>query len=127
MNKEQLENNLKEVIELYNNLQWSLHDLLEWVKNPWRERMHLDEFLSFLNLEKNEESRYAAYTRIANLRENSLWLYLEKKWFSDSEIREKYDLSYKFVCDFHSEIQAVLITVIGAYFGSRGLEKYKQK
>ena len=35
MNKEQLENNLKEVIELYNNLQWSLHDLLDWVKKSW--------------------------------------------------------------------------------------------
>ena len=112
MNKEKLENNLKEVISLYNNLQWSLHDLLKWVNSPWNERMHLDDFLDFLWLEKTEESRYAAYTRVSNLQENSLELYLEKKWFTDEEIKNKLDLSYWFVCEFHSEIQAVLIAVI---------------
>lgn len=112
MNKEQLEGNLKEIIELYNNLQKSLHDLLKWVKENGNERNILDEFLDFLSLEKNEESRYAAYTRIANLQETSLELYLKKLNFSEDEIKWKLNQSYKFVCDFHSEVQALIITVI---------------
>ncbi len=112
MNKKQIEKNLKEIIELYNNLQSSLHDLLKWVKNDWPEREHLDEFLDYVWIEKNEETRFAAYSRISTLHENALELYLEKNDFSKKDKRKVLDKSYDFVCDFHSEIQAVLISVI---------------
>lgn len=112
MKKKILEKNLKEIIELYNNLQSSLHDLLKWVNQEGSERNILNEFLDFVWLEKNEETRFASYSRIVNLNENSLELFMEKTEFSEKEKREKLDLSYKFVCEFHSEIQAVIISVI---------------
>jgi len=112
MNKIQIENNLKQIIELYNNLQKSLHDLLKWVKKDWPERKILDEFLDFVEIEKNEETRFAAYSRISSLYENALELYLENNNFSEIVKRKTLDKSYNFVCDFHSEIQAVLISVI---------------
>jgi len=39
-------------------------------------------------------------------------LYLENNNFSEIVKRKTLDKSYNFVCDFHSEIQAVLISVI---------------
>ncbi|MBT3727083.1 hypothetical protein HOG21_05385 [bacterium] len=39
---------------------------------------------------------------------------MEKSGFSEKNIFEKLDLSYNLVCEFHSEIQAVIITVIEA-------------
>ena len=114
MNKEQLEKNLKEIIDLYNNLQSWLHDLQKGVKNIWSARDNLDEFLDFVWLEKNEETRFAAYSRIAWLHENALELYLKNNEYSDFNKRKILDLSYNFVCDFHSEIQAVIISVIEA-------------
>jgi hypothetical protein len=56
------------------------------------------------------------------LRENALELYLDNRKVNNNsplEELEKYeskrkimDLSYNFICDFHSEIQSVLISVI---------------
>ena len=112
MNKQELENNIKEIIELYNNLQKSLHDTLKWVKENCRERDILEEFIWFLWIENTEETRFAAYSRIVWLHENALELYLNKTNLSDNEKRDKIDLSYKFVADYHSEIQALIITVI---------------
>ena len=125
MNKQELENNLKEIIKLYNNLQKWLHDTLKWVKEDCREREILNEFIAFVWLENTEEARFAAYSRIIWLHENALELYMDKNFKktspqpSPSQEREQYeykkqilDLSYKFVADYHSEIQAVIITVI---------------
>lgn len=121
MNKIEIEQNIKEIIELYNNLQSSINDLLKWVSEEWSQRYMLDDFLDFVWLEKNEESRYAAYVRIANLKEEPLVLYMENNppleppYIWDELEKEKIrilDLAYKFVCDFHSEVQAVIISVI---------------
>ncbi len=111
MEQIELENNLKEIIELYKNLQLGINDLVNWINKEWKHRIILDEFLDFIWLEKNEETRYIAYSRIANLKEEPLILYIDKSSFIENKI-EKIDLSYKYVCDFHSEIQAVLISVI---------------
>ena len=48
MNKKELEKNLWQIIELYNNLQKNINSLLEWVNNEWKERKILDDFLGFL-------------------------------------------------------------------------------
>ncbi|MFC1798040.1 hypothetical protein ACFLY2_02700 [Patescibacteria group bacterium] len=39
-------------------------------------------------------------------------LYMDKQNYSDEEKTSKLDLAYKFAADFHSEIQAVIISVI---------------
>lgn len=112
MNKKEIEKNLGEIIKLYNSLQNWLHDLLKWIKQEGKERWILDDFLNYLWLEKNDETRYVAYTRIVSLKEDSLELYLEKLDLVEKEKRKIIDLSYNYVCDFHSEIQAVIISVI---------------
>lgn len=121
MNKIEIEQNIKEIIELYNNLHTSINDLLKWVKEQWSQRNMLDDFLDYIWLEKNEETRYAAYSRIVNFKEEPLVLFLENNpplsppYLWNELIQEKIrilDLSYKFVCDFHSEVQAVIISVI---------------
>lgn len=112
MNKEELEKNIKEIIELYNSLQKGLHNLLKWVKQDGKERIILDDFLDFIGVEKNDETRYWAYSRISWLHENALELYLDNSIKTETEKRKILDDSYKFVCDFHSEIQAVIISVI---------------
>lgn len=56
MNKQQLEKNIKEIIELYNNLQKALHSHLKWVKEKCREREILNEFLEYIWIENNEET-----------------------------------------------------------------------
>lgn len=112
MIKIELENNLKEIIDLYNNLQSSVHDLLRWVNEEGSQRVMLDDFLDFVWIDISEETRYAAYARISNLKEEPLVLYLDNQWVSDDYKNKKLDLAYKFVCDFYSEIQAVIISVI---------------
>ncbi len=114
MNKIELEKNLEQIIDLYNNLQKSLHDIFDWVKNETEWRKHLDDFLNYVWLDKNEETRFAAYSRIVDLKENALELYLEKQKISEEEKREKINKSYEFVAEFYSEVQAVIISVIEA-------------
>ena len=114
MNKIELEGNLLQIIEYYKNLQTSIQDLLVWVNLEWSQRVMLDDFLDFVWLDINEETRYAAYSRISNLTEDPLVLYLDNQWLSDELKIKKLDLAYKFVCDFYSEVQAVLISVIEA-------------
>jgi hypothetical protein len=74
--------------------------------------MILDDFLNFINIENNEETRFVAYSRISGLRESALELYLENNDFSEIEKRETLDNSYRFVSIFYSEIQAVIIMFI---------------
>lgn len=117
MNKIQLEKNINEINCIYKNIQKNIQDLQLWIKKDWEQRVLLDEFLDFLWLEKNEESRYAAYSRIANLKEESLILYIEKNfnliWEDLNEEKNKLlDLSYKFTSDFHSKVQLMLISII---------------
>lgn len=112
MNKEQLEQNIKEILELYKNIQSGIHDLLKWVKNDSEPNEILDEFLNFVWLENSEETRYTAYSRIVNLNEEPLLLYIDKMGLSDEYKFKMLDLAYDFVCNFYSEIQAMIITVI---------------
>ncbi len=121
MNRQELEQNIKDVLELYKSLQSNINDLLKWVKEEGGHRVMLDDFLDYIWLDKNEETRYAAFARIAQLKEVPLILYMDTNppisppYIWDELEKEKIrilDLAYKFVCDFHSEVQAVIISVI---------------
>ncbi|MDP2091071.1 MAG: invasion protein CiaB [Candidatus Gracilibacteria bacterium] len=121
MNKQEIEQNLNEIIKLYKSLQSNINDLLKGVKQDGSQRVMLDDFLDYIGLDKNDETRYAAYARIALLKEDPLILYMDNNppirppYLGDELEKEKIrilDLAYKFVCDFHSEVQAVIISVI---------------
>lgn len=112
MDKNQIELNIVEIVEIYNDAQNKINDLLKWVKEKCDEVLVLDEYLDTIGIEKNEQTRYSAFMSIAWLNENPLELVLEKGDFTEEQKRNIFDLSYKFVWEFHSKIQLAIITFI---------------
>lgn len=104
MKKEVLEQNIKEIIAFYNNINSWLNNILIWVKENTEEREVLNDFLFYIWIESNEETRLCAYFRLIWLNESSLSLYLDNNNFSKEKKDEILDLSYEYVVDFHSEI-----------------------
>ena len=61
----------------------------------------VESFLAELALEKSDEHRMAALTRIVNLREDALEQVLQKLELTQSEILDKKEQAYLFVSRFH--------------------------
>ncbi len=113
MDKITIENNLKTIIDYNNRVNSSLKEIYFWVANDDEYREILEEFLGYVWLDSNYETRLGAYFRLIDLRENSLVLYMEKNNFSEEKKDEVLDLSYEYVSDFHFELQSSLIDFIG--------------
>jgi uncharacterized protein YdiU (UPF0061 family) len=79
MNKEIFEENLQVFLNFYKAKQAELNELKLGLEENGEKRDILDSFLSFLNLEKSDETRYAAYMRLGQLKEDALKLCLEKQ------------------------------------------------
>ncbi len=112
MDKKTIENNLKTIIDYNREVSSSLKNIYSWVANDDENREILEEFLSYVWLESNEETRLGAYFRLIELKENSLVLYMEKLNFSQEKKDEVLDLSYEYVSEFHFELQNNLIDFI---------------
>lgn len=112
MDKIEIEENIKKIVSYNKEVSKNLKTLFEWVENESESREILEEFLEYIWLENNAETRLWAYFRIVELRENSLVLYMEKAWFSQEQIDEFLDLSYNYVSDFYSDIQKSLLNYI---------------
>ena len=112
MTKTELENNIQKIIGLFTENQNKLHNLYAGVESEWIERDTLDDFLEALKLEKNSETRFAAYTRIWDLKEDPLVLYLENNWKSEKEIQGILDAAYAYVKSYHFDIHAGFIANI---------------
>jgi hypothetical protein len=95
MNKETIEKNISDIILFYNNINSSLNDILSWVKKDWEQKEILEDFLDYIWIESNEETRLCAYFRLIWLKENSLELYIENNSFSVERRDEILDLSYE--------------------------------
>jgi hypothetical protein len=78
MNKQTFEKNIQIFLNFYKAKQDELNNLEKGIKNENEQRYILDAFLDFLEIEKDQETRYAAYMRLAMLKEDALKLYLEK-------------------------------------------------
>ena len=104
MNKETMEKNIQIFLNYYKAKQSQLNGLEDWIKNEWINRDILDSFLWFLEVPADEESRYAAYMRLAMLKEDSLKLVLEKQGLDEDQMAEVLYEAFIFVKNFHSDI-----------------------
>ncbi len=77
-----MEANFRKINEYYKAQQFEILDLIKWVKENNEQRVILDKLLDLLELEKNEETRYVAYSRISWLRDSKLILFLDNNSFS---------------------------------------------
>ncbi|NVP17931.1 invasion protein CiaB [Candidatus Gracilibacteria bacterium] len=112
MDKITIENNLKTIIDYNREVNSSLKKIYSGVANDDEYREILEEFLDYVGLESNDETRLGAYFRLIELRENSLVLYMEKNNFSEEKKDEVLDLSYEYTSDFHFELQSDLIDFV---------------
>lgn len=87
----------------------SLNELSKGIKESWSERATLDFFLDTLEIEKNEETRYIAYERVAKLREDSLLNFISKSEFSKEEKNIILAKAFRFVQEFHDQLHHSLI------------------
>ena len=110
MDKKTFENNLQVFLNFYKAKQSELNDLKIWLEIESEQRNILDAFLDFLSLEKNEETRYAAYMRLWQLKEDALKLCLEKQWKISEEIPEILYEAYIFVKNYHNDIFSEIIS-----------------
>ncbi len=63
----------------------------------------VDEFLSFVGIEKNSDSIMATLTRVVNLREDALEQVLQKMGYHSDDIIAKKELAYEFCARIHLE------------------------
>jgi hypothetical protein len=104
MTKEQFLINISHILEYYKWKQSELRNLNLWVSNVWPEREVLNTFLDAIGLEKNEETYYAAFMRLAMLKEEALSLYLDKK-MSEEESQNILLKAYNYCALYHTAIQ----------------------
>ena len=90
----------------------ALNNLTEGIKTPGKKREILDALLDFCGLEKTEESRYAAYIRIAKMWEDNLINYLGKTGFSKEAKENILKKAYSFVADYHGKLHENLLAEI---------------
>ncbi|MCP4523650.1 MAG: invasion protein CiaB [Candidatus Gracilibacteria bacterium] len=109
MEKIIFEKNIQIFLGFYKTKQIELNSLSAGLEKEGEQRNILETFLEFLGLEKNDESRYAAYMRLAQLKENSLKLYLEKIGISSEEIPDRLYEVYLFVKNYHNDIFSEII------------------
>lgn len=69
----------------------------------------VNEFLSFIGVERNSDSTMAALTRIVNLREDALEQVLEKMGYHSDDIIAKKELAYEFSTRIHIERHELLL------------------
>ena len=102
------EPNINEVLDIYKEKQNDGRDLLNWVNNEWEERDVLDSFLEEINLPKNKETRFAIFSRVVNLNEAPLKVYMNNIKFSNrwQEIilKKAYNLTEKFQVQMQDKI-----------------------
>ncbi len=87
----------------------TLNRLALWIETPWDEQKILDTLLQNLGLTQTRESRYAAYMRIALLREDGLRNFLESEKYPKEEQNTILSKAYEFVEKYHGNIHTRLL------------------
>ena len=85
MDKNLFENDIKSIISYNNEVLSSLKNMYSGLDSDNEYREILDEFLDYVWLEINKETRLGAYFRIVDLHENSLELYMDANNFEKSK------------------------------------------
>lgn len=106
----EIEKNIKKVLTIYRHKQKHLWELSKWIKSTkWKNKEILDSFLDELWLEKNKETRFIAFSRIGDLNESPLKIFIEKNAIDDKKALELLDRSYDFVQKHHLNIHEEII------------------
>jgi hypothetical protein len=101
MQNENFLNDLQEVYEYLDAQKNNINKLLFYLENKQYDKLSIiDNFASTLNLEMNDDLRFALTTRLVNLRDDSLVQVLKKSQKNDNEIIELQEKAYGFVRDF---------------------------
>lgn len=112
MNKEQFEQNLKQIIAIYKEKQLELRSLSQWVHTAGKEQNILIDFLDNIGIEKTEETLYAAYMRLSSLKEEALTLAIEKQWFTEQEEQNLLEKAFLYVANYHYKSQQEILSQI---------------
>ncbi len=103
--------NIEKIHKIYEDKQKFLHNLKNWINSNWVERLILDDLLDFLTLEQNDETRFTAYQRIAELKEEPLKLYLENNFWKE-EVEQFLEKAYIFTSEFHEDLHEEFLHII---------------
>ena len=104
MNNEKFLNDLNDLYEFLDYQKSSVNKLISYLeKNELEKLQIINNFAEELNLEMNEDLRFALVTRLVNLRDDSLVQVLKKFHKNDNEIIELQEKAYCFVRDFWHE------------------------
>lgn len=90
-----------------------LKELFYWVE--WEDLEYkevLEEYLDYIWIESNEETRLCAYFRIVDSNENSLIMYMEKNNYTKDNQEKILDESLYYIANFYEEIQFELLKFI---------------
>ena len=109
MDKNTIQQNLVKIISFYKEKQAGLYELYDGVKNPGEKQKVLDEFLDILQLEKNDETRFISYSRIVEVKEDPLKLFLKNNNTSEREKNKLLDTAYVFTKKIHENLQQEVI------------------
>ncbi len=109
MNTSAFLQDVSRIHELFQKNEQHLNSLSEGIsKNNWQRKV-LDDILDVLQLDKNEETYFAAATRIGQKKFEALDIYLEKIWKTQEERDRAFELSYRFVQEYYEALQWKMI------------------
>ena len=101
MDKNKFLDNLAEVYEFLNSQKSHINKLISHLEKQEFEKLEIiDEFAKYLELEMNDDLRFALVTRLVNLRDDSLVQVLKKQKKNEAQIIELQEDAYCFVRDF---------------------------
>lgn len=110
--KEKFNKDLQKIVSFSKKIQIESKKIFSWIKEKWEHRFFLENILEELWIENTEETRFIIYMRLVELKEDSLILYLEKKWFTKKEINLFLDKAYILSRDFHTDKQKKILDYI---------------
>ena len=112
MNQTTFLENISKIHEIFNSNEAHLNGLAEGIQKEGNQREILDTFLDSLGLEKNSDTRFIAYARIAGKKFEPLDIYLEKIGKSREERDSFFEKSYIFVSQYYQELQEKMLDTI---------------
>lgn len=98
-----MKSNIGEILKLFKTYQEELNNLKLWLTQWWIQRDILDIFITYLDLNPNEATRYIAYSRLSDLKEDALLEYIEKNNIWREQGLELLKKAYKYVQIFYSD------------------------
>ena len=104
MDKNKFLDDLVEVYEFLNSQKAHINKLISYLENKEFDKLEIiEDFAKYLELEMNDDLRFALVTRLVSLRDDSLVQVLKKAKKNEEQIIELQEDAYCFVRDFWHE------------------------